>query len=352
MKPKATAHPQETGNTPTPTGRPEGPMERSTTTNPRAILEEAVNRVSTVYVGDPQLLRKVLAAALAGGHVLFEDHPGLGKTLLVKLLARVLGCGMRRVQFTPDILPADILGTRIWDTTQGRFILEKGPVFTHILLADEINRAPPKTQSALLEAMEERQATIEGHTLEIPAPFFVLATQNPIEQEGTYPLPEAQMDRFLMRLATGYPPNLVSEREILRRRIAWQKEDPSHDVPALLDLDRFTTLQRLVETKVYVHDDILDYISQIVRELRHHPRLELGPSPRGSLALMRAARAMALIAGRDYVVPDDVRSLGVDCLAHRCIVRIEDALEGHHSETIVQQALSKVRVPHRYKREA
>ncbi len=327
-------------------------MDARTTASPRALLDEAVNRIATVYVGDARLLRKVLAAALAGGHVLFEDHPGLGKTLLVKILARVLGCGMRRVQFTPDILPADILGTRIWDTTEGRFVLEKGPVFTHILLADEINRAPPKAQSALLEAMEERQVTIEGNTLAIPPPFFVLATQNPIEQEGTYPLPEAQMDRFIMRLATGYPPNLVSEREILRRRITWQREDPSQDVAPLLDLERFTALQHLVETKIYVHDDILDYISQLVRELRHHPRLELGPSPRGALSLMRAARAMALMAGRDYVVPDDVRNLALDCLSHRSVVRIEDSLEGYQSEDAVREALQAVRVPHRYKKEA
>jgi MoxR-like ATPase len=326
-------------------------MEPQRTASPRAVLEETIQRVASVYVGDPALLRKVIAAALAGGHVLFEDHPGLGKTLLVKLLARVLGCGMRRVQFTPDVLPADILGTRIWDTTQGAFLLEKGPIFTHILLADEINRAPPKTQSALLEAMEERQVTIEGETLPIRPPFFVLATQNPIEQEGTYPLPEAQMDRFLMRLATGYPKNLVAEREILKRRISWQKEDPSNDLEPVLDLDRFIALQRIVETRIYVHDDILDYISQIVRELRHHPKLELGPSPRGGLALMRASRALALMAGRDFVVPDDVRSLAQDCLAHRSIVRIEDSLEGYLPEHAVEETLSNIPPPHRYKKE-
>jgi MoxR-like ATPase len=321
------------------------------TQSPAALLDEAVQRVATVYVGDVHLLRKVMEAALTGGHVLFEDHPGLGKTLLVKVLARVLGCTMRRIQFTPDILPADILGTRVWDSTTGTFHLERGPVFTHILLADEINRAPPKTQSALLEAMEERQVTIEGETLAIESPFFVLATQNPIEQEGTYPLPEAQMDRFIMRLATGYPASLVSEREILKRRISWQKEDPTGDVQPVLDKDRLLALQRIVETKIYVHDDILDYITQIVRELRHHPKLELGPSPRGALALLRMSRAMALIGGRDYVVPDDVRTLATPCLAHRLIVRVEDALDGYQGEDAVAETLKAVRPPHRYKRE-
>lgn len=317
---------------------------------PRAALDAVIQRVGSVFVGDPVLLRKVLAAALANGHVLFEDYPGLGKTLLVKILSKVLGCEASRIQFTPDILPADITGTRIWDTNKNAFVLEKGPIFTHVVLADEINRAPPKTQSALLEAMEERQVTIEGETLPIAPPFFVLATQNPIEQEGTYPLPEAQMDRFLMRLSTGYPPTVAAEREILQRRIRWRKEDPTEDIEPILDAKRFSALQNIVETKVFVHDDVLDYITQLVRELRTHPKLDMGPSPRGSLALLRVARALAVLHGRDFVVPDDVRMIANDCLAHRCIVQVEESLDGYEADQAVAEVLARIRPPHRFKR--
>ncbi|MBW3584139.1 MAG: MoxR family ATPase [Euryarchaeota archaeon] len=320
--------------------------------NPRVVFDGVLERIGGSFVGDPTLLRKVLAAALANGHVLFEDYPGLGKTLLVKVVSRVLGADARRVQFTPDILPADITGTKVWDTDEGRFRLEKGPVFTNVLLADEINRAPPKTQSALLEAMEERQVTIEGDTHILPPPFFVLATQNPIEQEGTYPLPEAQMDRFLMKLSTGYPPNLAAEREILKRRIAWQKEDPTADIQPAMDIESFRKYQMLCETRIFVHDDVLDYISTLVRELRSHPRLEIGPSPRGALALLRASRALALLHGRDFVTPDDVRMIAIDCLAHRSIVEMEQALEGFRSEDAVADVLNKVRPPFRFKRGA
>ncbi|HLE48338.1 MAG TPA: AAA family ATPase, partial [Candidatus Thermoplasmatota archaeon] len=199
-------------------------------------LSAVIDQVARYFVGRREILEKLLAAALANGHVLFEDYPGLGKTLLVKVFAATIGVKSRRIQFTPDVLPADIVGTKIWNQEKRTFDMFKGPLFTNIVLADEINRAPPKTQSALLEAMEERQVTIEGQTIPIPAPFAVLATQNPIEQEGTYPLPEAQMDRFLMRLSTGYPPDQQAEREILRRRIGWKKEDPTSTIkPAITE---------------------------------------------------------------------------------------------------------------------
>jgi len=296
-------------------------------------------------VGQPLILRKLLAGALSDGHVLFEDYPGLGKTLLVKVFARAIGCASSRVQFTPDLLPSDILGTKTWNPRTGAFTLQKGPVFTNVLLADEINRAPPKTQSALLEAMEERQVTIEGETLKLAPPFFVLATQNPIEQEGTYPLPEAQMDRFLMRLSTGYPPELKDEREILKRRIAWTKNDPTDDLKPVVSAEEFRELQSIVETRVYIHDQLLDYIGQIVRGIRAHPKVEVGPSPRGSLALLRLSRAFAVVNGRDFVVPDDVKTFAVDALAHRTILDLDEIIEGTRPERIVSEVVANVPIP-------
>ncbi len=238
--------------------------------------ELIIDRVSKVFVGNRPLLRKLLAAALANGHVLFEDYPGLGKTLLAKVFTRAIGSDTRRVQFTPDVLPADILGTRVWRQNTGEFELVKGPVFTNILLADEINRAPPKTQAALLEAMEERHVTIDGDTLPLSPPFLVIATQNPIEQEGTYPLPEAQMDRFLFRLAAGYPTSRELENEILVRRIEWQKDDPTDDIEPAVDVEGFLKLQRSVELDVYIDPVMVDYITQVVRLTREHPRIAVG----------------------------------------------------------------------------
>lgn len=200
------------------------------------VCEGIIDRVSEVFVGSRPLIRKLLAAALANGHVLFEDYPGLGKTMLAKVFTRAIGSETKRVQFTPDVLPADIVGSRVWRQNSGEFQLVRGPIFTNVLLADEINRAPPQTQAALLEAMEERQVTIDGETLRLAPPFLVIATQNPIEQEGTYPLPEAQLDRFLFRLATGYPTSRELENEILMRRIQWQKDDPSEDLEPAVDV--------------------------------------------------------------------------------------------------------------------
>ena len=294
--------------------------------SPHKKANEILDRVESVFVGNRALTEKLLAASLANGHVLFEDNPGLGKTLLVKAFAAAIGCEAKRVQFTPDILPADILGTKVWNQSERVFELHKGPIFTNILLADEINRAPPKTQSALLEAMDERQVTIEGETMKLTPPFFVLATQNPIEQEGTYPLPEAQMDRFLLRMSTGYPPETKDESEILKRRLGWAKDDPTDDIKPILTADEFRALQIAVEKSVFVHDQLLDYISTIVRALRQHPKVEVGPSPRGSLALLRLSRAMALSLGRDYVTPDDVKMFAVDALAHRTILAMDEVV--------------------------
>ena len=321
------------------------PMNEHALDEARLSCERIIDRVSEVYVGDRLLLQRLLAAALANGHVLLEDYPGLGKTLLAKAFARAISGERRRIQFTPDLLPSDILGMNVWNQRDATFRMVRGPVFTNVLLADEINRAPPKTQSALLEAMEERHVTLDGQNLGIEPPFVVIATQNPIEQEGTYPLPEAQLDRFLLRLSTGYPASAELERDILLRRIEHQKDDPAPDLEPAVEMSRFVELQQLVETGVYTDQLILDYITQLVRLSREHPRVAVGVSPRGGLALLRAARALALIHGRDFVLPDDVKLLAPDVLAHRIILNIEDTLEGLRSESVVNEMLSQVPAP-------
>ena len=250
-------------------------------TEAKRTCESIIAAVGAVFVGNKPLLRKLLAAGLANGHVLFEDNPGLGKTLLAKVFARVIGFNYARIQFTPDLLPADIIGTRVWRQKDSSFELMRGPIFTNILLADEINRTPPKTQAALLEAMEERQVTIEGETHTLQSPFFVLATQNPIEQEGTYPLPEAQLDRFVLKLSTGYAASIEEESLILQRRITWRKDDPSETVQSALSIEQFLGLQNSVETAIYIDQSILNYVSQIIRTTRNHPKVQIGSSPRG-----------------------------------------------------------------------
>jgi MoxR-like ATPase len=301
--------------------------------------------VSRSIVGKDVVVERLVAGALAGGHVLMEDYPGLGKTLLVKTFSRNVAADFKRVQFTPDILPSDILGTKVWNNELRQFQLQKGPVFTNVLLADEINRAPPKTQSALLEAMEERQVTIDGETHKLPRPFFVLATQNPVEQEGTYPLPEAQMDRFLLRLSMGYPSTDEEEAAILERRASWAKDDPTGDLQPVMDLARFETLRQRVESGVKVSSEVMLYISRIVRAVRVHPQVRVGPSPRGSLALYKVSKAMALLRGRDFVVPDDVKGFVVEALAHRTLLKIEDMLSGAAPDKVVREAVATVAVP-------
>ena len=315
-------------------------------------IDQIIGQLSAYYVGDDLLLKKILTAALANGHILFEDYPGLGKTLLVKLFAKATGCAFTRIQFTPDMLPADILGTRIWQPNNSNFETILGPVFTQVLLADEINRATPRTQSALLEAMEERQVTIEGETHRLPRPFLVLATQNPIELEGTYPLPEAQLDRFALQLSLGYPSSLEEETTILKRRIAWKTDDPSDNVEAVGDAQEFGELQAMVENEVYVDPSILDYTTEIVRNTRVHPRVEVGVSPRGGLSLMKLARAFALVEGRDFVTPDDIKQLAADAFAHRTILKLEDALEDYPVRDVIEEVVGNVTVPTDYRRDA
>ncbi|RLF92128.1 magnesium chelatase [Thermococci archaeon] len=308
-------------------------------------IKEIFEEIGKAFIGHEDVVRKVLASALVNGNVLFEDNPGLGKTLLAKAFAKVLGLNYRRVQFTPDLLPSDIVGTKVWRPEKGTFEVMKGPIFTNVLLADEINRAPPKTQSALLEAMEERQVTIEGETFKLDEPFFVIATQNPLEFEGTYPLPEAQLDRFLLRLSIGYPKSEDEEVEILRARLRWQKDDPTVDLSPVVGREEFLRMQRKVESEIRIHDDILRYIVRIVRTIREDERVEAGPSPRGGLALMKLAKANAFIEGRDYVIPDDVKMFAIEALSHRIILRPEYSLERGVEVEIVKEALEAVPVP-------
>lgn len=320
-------------------------MKKRSLVEAKEVCEQIIEAVATVFVGNEPLLRKLLAAGLANGHVLFEDYPGLGKTLLAKVFAKVIGCQYTRIQFTPDLLPADIVGTRIWRQQDSQFELVKGPIFTHVLLADEVNRTPPKTQAALLEAMEERQVTIDGETNTLELPFFVLGTQNPIEQEGTYPLPEAQLDRFMLKMSTGYAQSLEEESTILTRRIKWHKDDPTIDVKPVISAEQFLALQDLVEHQIYIDKSILDYVSQVVRATREHPKIEIGASPRGGLSLLKVSRAMALIHGRDFVTPDDVKIFTVDTLAHRIILSIEESLEGLSPDKVVEEIVESIPAP-------
>ena len=318
----------------------------------KALSEWMLWSTGQVFVGDGIVIQKMLCAALAGGHVLFEDNPGLGKTLLAKIFAKISGCAWGRVQFTPDMMPGDILGARIWKDAKSGFILEKGPVFTNILLADEINRAPPKTQSALLEAMEEKQVTIEGTTYRLEKPFFVIATQNPIELEGTFPLPEAQLDRFLLKMTTGYVRTLELESEILRRRIDWKTDDPIDQIDSAITQDQFVAMQELVESAVYVDSQVLDYVSSIVRATREHPAVEVGSSPRGGLALLKLSRAYAAICGRDFITPDDVKMFVEDALGHRVILNIEYEIEGTVTPgSVVNEVVSGIEPPKGYMRQ-
>jgi MoxR-like ATPase len=300
-----------------------------------------IHEVERAIVGKRTVLERIMAAALAGGHVLLEDYPGLAKTLIAKSFATALGLEFKRVQFTPDLLPGDITGSYVYDRAAGRFELRRGPIFTNILLADEINRASPKTQSALLEAMQEHQVTLEGETMPLPEPFLVLATQNPIEYEGTFPLPEAQLDRFLMKLAVGYP-SPEQEQEILRRR----RERRADEV----QLRTVTSGEELIQMRaaveeVYVNPDIERYIVALVAATRQDARVAVGASPRGSLALLKLARAQAALDGRDYVIPDDVKGLVRPALAHRLILTPDLWMQRRATDEILGAILAAVAVP-------
>ncbi|WME23481.1 AAA family ATPase [Brachybacterium sp. GU-2] len=300
-----------------------------------------LDTVETAVVGKRQSLELVLTGLLAGGHVLLEDLPGLGKTLAARSFAQALGLPFARAQFTPDLLPADLTGAEVFDQCTGEFVFRPGPVFTGLLLADEINRTPPKTQSALLEAMQERQVSVEGTTRPLPVPFHVLATANPIEHEGTYPLPEAQLDRFLLRLSFGYP-SAEQEWEVVSRRIDRRREEQT--VAQVLDAEQLLALQAAVE-EVHVEEAVGRYAVDLVAATRRHQNALVGASPRGTLALITCARALAVIRGRGYVVPEDVKELAHPALDHRVTVRPELWLQNATGAGVVDAVLEQVPVP-------
>jgi MoxR-like ATPase len=302
-----------------------------------AILDE----VDTVVVGKRAATEVVLAAVLAGGHVLMEDYPGLGKTLAARTFARALGLEFTRAQFTPDLLPADLTGSYVFDQREGRFEFRRGPVFTGLLLADEINRTPPKTQAALLEAMQEHQVTVEGQTFPLPQPFHVLATANPVEYEGTYPLPEAQLDRFLVRVAFGYP-QADEEWQVLERRMQRRRED--QEARQVVDAAELLGLQEAMED-VRVSPEIGRYCVALARATREHQHALMGSSPRGSLALLLVGRAYAVIRGRDYLTPDDVKAVAPAVLEHRTVVRPELWMSEVSARSIVADVLRTTSAP-------
>jgi MoxR-like ATPase len=300
-----------------------------------------IREVERAIVGKRALLERIIAAVLAGGHVLLEDYPGLAKTLVASSFATALGLEFRRIQFTPDLLPGDITGSYIYDRSSGHFELRRGPIFANVILADEINRASPKTQSALLEAMQERQVTLEGETMALPAPFIVLATQNPIEYEGTFPLPEAQLDRFLMKLSVGYP-SADEEAEILRRRRERRSDE--------LVLQKVTSAEELLDMRqaveeVFVSPDIERYIVALVAATRQDSRVAVGASPRGSLALLKLARVQAALDGRDFVIPDDVKRFVGPALTHRLIMTPELWMQRRAADEVIAAISRAVPVP-------
>jgi MoxR-like ATPase len=299
--------------------------------------ERVVANVERVIVGKHAEVRMALVALLCEGHILIEDVPGVGKTMLAKALSKSIGCSFRRVQFTPDLLPSDVTGLSIFNQKEQEFEFRPGPIFAQVVLADEINRATPKTQSALLECMEERQATIDGTTYEMPSPFLVIATQNPIEYEGTFALPEAQLDRFMLRLRLGYP-KAMEEIVILDEQ---KRTHPITDIGQVLSLEELRIMQSAVK-EVYVDQAVAEYIVRLSTATREHPDVYLGASPRGSINLYRASQALAALDGRDYVIPDDVKQLGVAVLAHRLIVKSQASLREIDPDAIVREVLGQV----------
>jgi MoxR-like ATPase len=309
-----------------------------------AVLSELIRRVETVFHGKTDVVRFALAALLARGHILFEDIPGVGKTTLARSLAAALGLSFRRVQFTSDLLPSDILGVSLYNPQTATFEVRPGPIFTHIVVADEINRAPPRTQSGLLEAMQEGRVTIDERTHTLPRPFLVMATQNPLEHHGTYPLPESQLDRFLMRLTIGYPDE-TAERRILLESVG--PEDPVMGLRPVLTQPQVLSLQERVD-RVHADETLVDYVMAVITATRAHARLRLGASPRAAIGLFRAARALALVDGRDFLVPDDVAGAAPACLAHRVVPHGAAAATAEaHDEAagIIEEILEAVPLP-------
>lgn len=314
-------------------------MMAATRTN--ELCEAVLDEMERAVVGKRAALTLILTTVLARGHVLIEDLPGMGKTLIARSFAAALGLRFTRVQFTPDLLPADLLGSTIYDMRSGQFDFRRGPIFANLLMADEINRTPPKTQAALLEAMAEGQVSIDGETHRLPDPFTVIATENPIEFEGTYPLPEAQLDRFAVKVGLKYLSE-VEEASMLRRRL--DRGSTEAVINEVVDADQFRAMQESVE-QVTVHDDVLRYVVALAVATRSHPQVVVGASPRAELDLVQLARARALLNGRDYVVPEDVKALGVAAFGHRITLRPEMWVRSMHGSDVVEQLLKKLPVP-------
>ncbi|WP_435152684.1 AAA family ATPase [Haladaptatus sp. DFWS20] len=310
-------------------------------THANAKSDSVLDAIGTAVIADREFLETVLLGVMAQGHVLLEDVPGTGKTLTARSFASALGLSFSRVQFTPDLLPADVTGTHVFNEQDRQFEFNEGPIFANVVLADEINRAPPKTQAALLEAMEERQVTVDGDTRELPKPFFVIATQNPVEQEGTFPLPEAQVDRFAVKTSLGYP-ELDGEIELLRRRANRHSQSPS--VETVLDNQLVSDLQSVPET-VHVEEDLIEYMAAIARETREDRRVEVGVSPRGTQRLFEATRARAAMQGREFVTPDDVKRVAYPVLAHRVVLTPDAKVNNVRKDEIIESVLDSVPVP-------
>ncbi len=303
-------------------------------------IEKVLTNISKVMIGKEDVATLSLVALLAQGHVLLEDVPGVGKTMLVRTLAKSLDCDFRRIQFTPDLLPSDVTGISIYNPKELEFEFRGGPILGNIVLADEINRTSPKTQSALLEGMEEKNVTVDGNTIPLKQPFFVMATQNPIEYEGTYPLPEAQLDRFILKLKMGYP-SLQQELMILERTA---KDHPIEQISAVIDKDELVNIQEQVKS-VYIDKNVQHYIVNLTSGTRRHPAIYLGVSPRGSMALMKAAKAYAYIHARDYVIPDDVKYLAPFVLSHRIILTSEAKYDGLSTEQVIHSVIKNTNIP-------
>ena len=303
-------------------------------------IKALIAEIEKVIVGKREAVELVVVGLLCRGHILIEDIPGLGKTMLARTIAKAIACDFRRIQFTPDLLPADVTGTTIYEKGHGKFTFRPGPIFANIVLADEINRATPKSQSALLESMEEFQVTADGITHQLPQPFFIIATENPIEYEGTYPLPEAQLDRFLMRVQIGYP-TPDDEVTILQRQVI---EHPIEHVQPVLNTDRIMAIQHAVR-RVHIDPSLQRYMVDIVSRSRDHEAVALGASPRGSLALMRCSQGVALLQGRDYVEPDDIKRIAEPALSHRLTIKPDHRMRGVNAADVVEDLLRSVPVP-------
>jgi len=306
----------------------------------RSIADKIIGNIEKVIVGKRNIVELTLISLICGGHILIEDVPGVGKTSLAYSLAKSINCSFNRIQFTPDVMPSDITGFSMYNQKTGEFEFRPGSIMSHIVLADEINRATPKTQSSLLEVMEKGQVTVDGVTYKVPAPFMVLATQNPVEYHGTYPLPEAQLDRFFMKISIGYP-SPADETEILTR---FQVDDPLDKLMPVVETEDIIRLQSEVKN-VYIDKSLSRYIVDIINETRTHTDIAIGSSPRGSLFLLRAAQAWALYNKRSFVIPDDIKKMAVPVISHRIILKQESKLRGHNSENIITEIINKIKVP-------